>query len=245
MRRFSTAALLSDVKVLDLSRILAAPFATQMLGDMGATVYKVEHPRVGDDTREWGPPFTDAGHESAYFLSVNRNKHSLAIDLKHAKGVDVVRRLAARCDVVVENFPTGKLDALGLSYAELSRDNPGLVLASVTGFGSTGPYSDRLAYDVMVSGIGGLMGITGSPRGCMSTSVPVCVYADSSPSQSRPKWAWPFLTCAPACTRTARFSVRGAPRCHLRLTFACVAALLSRAKTGKGKRIEGAMQRRG
>lgn len=165
VKRFvSTASplLLEGIRVLDLSRILAAPFASQLLGDMGATVWKIEHPETGDDTRTWGPPFTQHGDESAYFLSVNRNKKSLAINLKDKEGQDIVRDLAKQADVVLENFPQGKLDALGLGYDSLSKINPGLVYCSVTGFGQTGPYRDRLAYDVMVSGIGGLMGITGS-----------------------------------------------------------------------------------
>ena len=155
--------LLEKVKVLDLSRILAAPYCTMLLGDYGATVFKVEHCETGDDTRSWGPPFTAEGHESAYFLAVNRNKKSVAVNLKHAEGVAVVRRLAARCDVLVENFAAGKLAAMGLGYEALKEVNPRLVYCSLTGFGGTGPYRDRLAYDVMVSGVGGLLGVTGSP----------------------------------------------------------------------------------
>ena len=156
--------MLAGVKVLDLSRILAAPFCTQLLGDMGATVLKVEHCSSGDDTRSWGPPFTALGHESAYFLAVNRNKKSLGVNLKHPEGARVVQRLAERCDVLVENFPVGKLSAMGLGPETLRAASPGLVYCSLTGFGATGPYRDKLAYDVMVSGIGGLMGITGSPE---------------------------------------------------------------------------------
>jgi crotonobetainyl-CoA:carnitine CoA-transferase CaiB-like acyl-CoA transferase len=147
--------MLSHIKVLDLSRILAAPFATQILGDYGATVFKVEHCETGDDTRAWGPPFTEQGHESAYFLAVNRNKKSVAVNLKHQRGIELLRQLAARCHVVVENFPAGKLSALGLGYEQLKIDNPKLVYCSVTGFGLDGPNRDKLAYDVMVSGIGG------------------------------------------------------------------------------------------
>ena len=118
----------------------------------------------GDDTRSWGPPFTDQGHESAYFMSVNRNKKSVAVNLKHSSGIDVLHQLARKCHVVVENFPAGKLGALGLGYDDLRKINPKIVYCSVTGFGQDGPYRDKLAYDVMVSGVGGLLGITGSPE---------------------------------------------------------------------------------
>jgi crotonobetainyl-CoA:carnitine CoA-transferase CaiB-like acyl-CoA transferase len=162
MKNFCFATMLQHVKILDLSRILAAPFATQLLADYGATVFKIEHCETGDDTRSWGPPFTAHGHESAYFLSVNRNKKSVAINLKHAEGVSLVQRLAQQCHVVVENFPSGKLASMGLGYEQLSKLNPSLVYCSVTGFGQDGPYRDKLAYDVMVSGVGGLLGVTGS-----------------------------------------------------------------------------------
>ncbi len=162
MKDVAAAGLLDKIKVLDLSRILAAPYCTMLLGDYGAQVIKIEHCVTGDDTRTWGPPFTSQGHESAYFLSVNRNKKSVAVNLKHREGVEVVRRLAAKCDVVVENFATGKLAEMGLGYEDLRAVNEKLVYCSLTGFGATGPYRDKLAYDVMVSGIGGLMGITGS-----------------------------------------------------------------------------------
>ena len=159
-----TVGLLSDLKVLDLSRILAAPFATQILGDMGATVFKIEHPALGDDTRTWGPPFTEQGHESAYFLAVNRNKKSLAIDFKTTQGRELILKLAEQCDVVVENFPPETLPRNGLGYADFAKRNPRIVMASISGFGASGPYKNRPSYDVMASATGGLLGITGSEK---------------------------------------------------------------------------------
>jgi crotonobetainyl-CoA:carnitine CoA-transferase CaiB-like acyl-CoA transferase len=155
---------LSHLRVLDLSRILAGPFCTQMLGDLGADVVKVERPGAGDDTRGWGPPFTPDGL-SAYFVAANRNKRSAAIDLKTPEGREAIRRLAARSDVVVENFRAGHLDALGLGYDQLSADNPALIYCSITGFGSTGPRADEPGYDFLIQAMGGLMAITGAPDG--------------------------------------------------------------------------------
>ena len=163
-RRFHVVGnnLLQDFKILDLTRILAGPFATQCLADMGAEVIKIEHHISGDDTRTWGPPFCDKGEESAYFLSINRNKKSVGVNLKAKEGVDIIKRLAAKCDVVVENFVPGKLKSLGLGYEDLKKVNDQLIYCSLTGYGHSGPYQNRLAYDVIVSGIGGLIGITGS-----------------------------------------------------------------------------------
>jgi formyl-CoA transferase len=149
---------LRGFKVLDLSRILAGPYCTMMLGDMGADVIKVESLQ-GDDTRQWGPPFVRG--ESTYFLSVNRNKRSICIDLKSRRGVDLVHRLAARSDVVVENFKPGDADRLGIGYKHLSQVNRSLIYAAVTGFGNKGVDRDRLAYDMFISAYGGLMSITG------------------------------------------------------------------------------------
>ncbi|HEY6579627.1 MAG TPA: CoA transferase [Rubrobacter sp.] len=157
---------LEGVKVLDLSRVLAGPYATMVLGDLGASVIKVEHPERGDDTRHWGPPFAGEGEdrESAYFLAVNRNKRSIGVDLKDQEGLERVKRLAAGADVVIENWRRGALEKLGLGYEALSEVNPGLIYCSITGFGP-GPDEDRPGYDFLVQARGGVMGITGQPGG--------------------------------------------------------------------------------
>jgi crotonobetainyl-CoA:carnitine CoA-transferase CaiB-like acyl-CoA transferase len=149
---------LEGVRVLDLSRVLAGPYATMMLADLGADVLKVEHPERGDDTRHWGPPF--AGGESAYFLSVNRNKRSVGVDLKSEAGLEKVKELAASADVLIENMRRGALAKMGLGYEVLKELNPGLVYCSITGFGP-GPDEDRPGYDFLVQARGGIMGITG------------------------------------------------------------------------------------
>ena len=156
---------LRGIRVLDMTRILAGPFCTMLLGDLGADVIKVEHPKTGDDTRSWGPPFSAAGEQSAYFLGVNRNKRSIAVDLKSESGVALIHQLAAKSDIVVENFVPGKADSLGVGYASLKTTNNKLIYASLSGYGSEGPRSSELAYDVMISAIGGLMGITGTESG--------------------------------------------------------------------------------
>ena len=153
---------LEGVRVLDLSRVLAGPYATMVLGDLGANVLKVEHPERGDDTRHWGPPF--AGGESAYFLSINRNKRSIGVDLKDPDGLQQVEKLAAEADVVIENWRRGALEKLGLGYEKLKRANPDLVYCSITGFGP-GPDENRPGYDFLVQARGGVMGITGQPGG--------------------------------------------------------------------------------
>lgn len=152
--------MLDGTFVLDLSRVLAGPYCTQMLADLGARVVKVESPR-GDDTRSWGPPFV--GDESAYFLSVNRGKESLAIDLKDPRGRAAVRRLAMRADVVVENFKVGDLARYGLDYPSLAADNPGLVYVSITGFGQDGPRAQEPGYDAALQALSGVMALTGEP----------------------------------------------------------------------------------
>lgn len=153
---------LSGMKVLDLSRVLAGPWATQILGDLGADVIKIEQPGQGDDTRRWGPPFLDDGsRDSAYYLCANRNKRSVAIDLADPRGAQLIRRLAAGADIVVENFRVGGLVKYGLDYASLSTLNPGMIFCSVTGFGQDGPYRDRGGYDFLIQGMSGLMSITG------------------------------------------------------------------------------------
>lgn len=161
---------LSGIRVLDLSRILAGPTCTQLLGDLGADVIKVERPGKGDDTRKWGPPFLKdaAGEEtaeSAYYLCANRNKRSIAIDIASPEGQDLVRRLAAQCDVIVENFKVGTLVKYRLDYTDLHVALPRLVYCSITGFGQTGPYANRSGYDFLAQGMGGIMSITGEPEG--------------------------------------------------------------------------------
>ena len=165
---------LSHLRVLDLSRILAGPWATQMLGDLGADIIKVERPGRGDDTRSWGPPFvddmtgdaaTDAAARSAYFCSVNRNKRSLAIDITAPEGADLLHQLVREADVLVENFKVGGLAKYGLDYPTLSAINPRLVYCSITGFGQDGPDAARAGYDFMIQGMGGLMSVTGEADG--------------------------------------------------------------------------------
>ena len=160
---------LSGVRVLDLSRVLAGPWATQTLADLGAEVIKIERPGEGDDTRHWGPPFTTAADgskgDAAYFLCANRGKKSVELDIASPDGAEAVRRLAATCDVVVENFKTGGLKKYGLDYAGLSAVNPRLVYCSITGFGQDGPDAHRAGYDYMIQAMGGLMSITGQPDG--------------------------------------------------------------------------------
>ena len=164
------AAPLAGVRVLDLSRVLAGPWAGQILGDLGADVVKVERPGQGDDTRAWGPPFLkdEEGRdsaESAYYLCTNRNKRSAAIDLATPEGQALVRQLAERADVLIENFKLGGLKQYGLDYESLSALNPRLVYCSITGFGQDGPYAARAGYDLLVQGMGGLMSITGVAEG--------------------------------------------------------------------------------
>lgn len=155
---------LAGIRVLDLSRVLAGPYCTMLLGDYGADVIKVEQPGRGDDTRSWGPPFTPSG-ESAYFLGVNRNKRSIAVDLKQPEGRELVRELALQSDIVVENFKVGGLDALGLGYESLRAEHPGLIFCAITGYGQTGPYRERPGYDTVIQAQAGLMSITGPADG--------------------------------------------------------------------------------
>jgi len=159
---------LTGLRVLDLSRILAGPTCAQVLGDLGADVVKIERPGSGDDTRGWGPPFVkDAAgrdtRESAYYLCANRNKRSAAVDIASAEGAGVIRRLAARADVLLENFKLGDLARRGLGYADLSAINAGLIYCSITGFGQDGPAAHRAGYDFMIQGMGGIMSVTGEP----------------------------------------------------------------------------------
>jgi crotonobetainyl-CoA:carnitine CoA-transferase CaiB-like acyl-CoA transferase len=152
---------LSGIRVLDFTRVVSGPYCTQLLSDLGAEVVKIERPGTGDDSRAFGPPFVNG--ESVYFLSLNRGKKSVVIDLAIEKGRQAARRLAAEADVVIENFRTGYMASVGLDYESLAADHARLVYCSMTGFGETGPYKDRAAYDVMVSALGGMMGITGMP----------------------------------------------------------------------------------
>ena len=158
---------LEGIKVLDLSRVLAGPWCTQLLADLGAEVIKIERPGTGDDTRHWGPPWHGEDDErvAAYFLSCNRGKKSAAIDFARPEGAELVRKLAAQADVLVENFKVGGLARFGLDAATLRAVNPRLVYASITGFGQDGPYADRAGYDFIIQGMGGMMSITGLPDG--------------------------------------------------------------------------------
>ncbi|WP_416194741.1 CaiB/BaiF CoA transferase family protein [Pseudomonas sp. AH2] len=161
---------LSHLRVLDLSRVLAGPWAGQILADLGAEVIKVERPGNGDDTRAWGPPFLkdvngNNTSEAAYYLSANRNKESVTIDFTRPEGQKLVRELAAKSDILIENFKVGGLAAYGLDYESLKALNPRLIYCSITGFGQSGPYAKRAGYDFMIQGLGGLMSLTGRPEG--------------------------------------------------------------------------------
>ena len=163
----ATAGPLTGVTVLDLSRVLAGPWATQALADLGAEVIKIERPGAGDDTRQWGPPFAaraDGGRgDAAYFFAANRGKRSVTVDIARPEGAALVRRLAGQADILVENFKVGGLKRYGLDYDALAAANPGLVYCSITGFGQTGPDAGRAGYDYMIQAMGGLMSITGEP----------------------------------------------------------------------------------
>lgn len=166
----NTQGPLAGIRVLDLSRILAGPSCTQLLGDLGADVIKIEKPGAGDDTRAWGPPFVEdengnATGESAYYLCANRNKRSVAVDIATEEGAAIVRELLAHCDVLVENFKVGGLKKYGLSYDDLKNEFPRLVYCSITGFGQTGPNADKPGYDLLAQGYGGIMSLTGPAEG--------------------------------------------------------------------------------
>ncbi|XP_064455273.1 succinate--hydroxymethylglutarate CoA-transferase-like [Ornithodoros turicata] len=154
---------LAGIRILDLTRILAGPFCSMILGDMGAEVIKIEKPGSGDETRNWGPPFI--GDQSCYFLAINRNKKGIAVDLKRPEGVDVVKKLAETCDVFVENYMPGKLDSLGLGYEDIKAVAPNVVYCSISGYGSKGRYKDRAGYDVIAASMAGLLHITGPEGG--------------------------------------------------------------------------------
>lgn len=155
------AGALAGVRILDLTRVLAGPFCTMILGDLGAEVIKVEGTSNKDETRAWGPPYT--GKESAYYLCANRNKQAISLNLKTDAGKEVFKKLVTKSDVVVQNFKTGTLDKLGLGYETMKEINPKVILASITGFGNTGPYKDQAGYDYIIQAMSGLMSITGDP----------------------------------------------------------------------------------
>ncbi|MGB0719039.1 MAG: CaiB/BaiF CoA transferase family protein [Bdellovibrionales bacterium] len=165
-----TIKALGGIRVLDLSRVLAGPFCTQILGDLGAEVIKIERPGAGDDTRKWGPPFLQDGKgedttESAYYLSCNRNKKSVAIDLKSEKGQAIIRDLAAKSDILIHNFKVGNLESYGLGYDDLKDEFPHLIYCAISGFGQTGPLAREPGYDFLAQGMAGLMASTGAPDG--------------------------------------------------------------------------------
>jgi crotonobetainyl-CoA:carnitine CoA-transferase CaiB-like acyl-CoA transferase len=161
---------LDGIRVLDLTRILAGPTCTQLFGDLGADIIKIERPGTGDDTRNWGPPFVkdkdgNDTRESAYYLCANRNKRSVAIDMANPQGAALIKQLAGHCDILIENFKVGGLEKYGLDYASIKDEFPGLVYCSITGFGQTGPNAKKAGYDLMAQGYGGIMSLTGEPDG--------------------------------------------------------------------------------
>jgi crotonobetainyl-CoA:carnitine CoA-transferase CaiB-like acyl-CoA transferase len=207
---------LSHIRVLDLSRVLAGPWAAQVLADLGADVIKVERPVGGDDTRHWGPFYLsdkdgNPTEQSAYFLSANRGKKSIAVDISSSQGQGIIRKLIATSDVVIENFKVGGLKKYGLDYESLKADHPGLVYCSITGFGQNGPYAKRAGYDFMIQSMGGLMSITGEPDGV----------AGSGPQK---------VGVAVADEFTGLYSV-----------IAIQAALSHRERTGEGQHIDMAL----
>lgn len=192
---------LAGVRVLDLSRIVAGPFCSQSLADLGADVIKVERPGTGDESRKWGPPFLKNSNDSVYFMACNRNKRSICVDLKN--GLEVIHDLVRKCDVLIENYVPGKLEKFGLGYDDLKKVSPSLIYCSITGFGSTGPYKNRAGYDVIAASMGGLLHITGekaspSKVGVALTDIVTGLYAQG----------------------------------------AILAALLHRARTGNGQKID-------
>src|SRR5690554_4709129 len=175
---------LASIRVLDLSRVLAGPWCTQNLAALGAEVIKVERPKTGDDTRSWGPPFLKDSEgndtlDSSYYLSANRGKKSVTIDISTEKGQNLIRKLATQCDVLVENYKVGDLTRYGLSYKDISLINPKIIYCSITGFGQDGPYAQLPGYDYLFQGLSGLMSTTGQPddhpgEGPMRTGVAIC-----------------------------------------------------------------------
>ncbi|MCA3376353.1 MAG: CoA transferase [Roseomonas sp.] len=165
---------LSGLRVLDLTRVLAGPTCTQMLGDLGAEVIKIERPEAGDDTRGFAPPFVPNTKESAYFVGVNRNKKSVTLDIAKPEGQAIIHKLLEHCDILVENFKVGALAKYGLGYEQLAKTHPRLIYCSITGFGQTGPYAPRPGYDALIQAMGGVMSLTGDPNGSpQKVGVPV------------------------------------------------------------------------
>jgi crotonobetainyl-CoA:carnitine CoA-transferase CaiB-like acyl-CoA transferase len=165
---------LSGLRVLDLTRVLAGPTCTQMLGDLGAEVIKIERPEAGDDTRGFAPPFVPNTKESAYFVGVNRNKKSVTLDIAKPEGQAIILKLLEHCDILVENFKVGALAKYGLGYEQLAKTHPRLIYCSITGFGQTGPYAPRPGYDALIQAMGGVMSLTGDPNGSpQKVGVPV------------------------------------------------------------------------
>ncbi|KAB2857403.1 MAG: CoA transferase, partial [Anaerolineae bacterium] len=162
-----TPSALAGLRILDFTRVLAGPSCTMLLADFGAEVIKIEHPQRGDDTREWGPPWLEVGDEqlSAYYLSVNRNKRSVTLNLKTEEGIALAKQLALKCDVLIENFKVGQMATYGLAYEQLQAEHPGLIYCSITGYGQTGPYASRPGYDYVIQAQSGLMAITGPTDG--------------------------------------------------------------------------------
>lgn len=195
---------LSNIRVLDLTRIIAGPYCTMLLADLGAEVIKIEHPKLGDEARNWGPPFVNNSEMSSYFTCVNRNKKSICVNIKTLEGQNLLHELSKKCDVLVENFVPGKLDGLNLGYDHLKKSNPELIYCSITGFGFKGPYKSRPGYDIIAASIGGLLHITGNAEG------PPCKVGIASIDISTGLYA------------------------H----GAIMAALLHRANTGKGQKVE-------
>jgi crotonobetainyl-CoA:carnitine CoA-transferase CaiB-like acyl-CoA transferase len=207
---------LSGIRVLDLSRILAAPYTGQMLADLGADVVKVERPGAGDDTRSWGPPYLkdtqgNETREAGYYLAINRGKRSVTVDISTGEGQDIVRKLAVRSDIVLENYKTGTLARYGLGYDDLCKIKPSLIYCSVTGFGQTGPRSEQAAYDFMIQAMGGLMSVTGE--------------SDDKPGGGPQKVGFPVVDVLTGCYAA----------------IAVLAALHRRERTGKGDYIDIAM----
>jgi len=165
---------LSGLRVLDLTRVLAGPTCTQLLGDLGAEVIKIERPEAGDDTRGFAPPFVPNTKESAYFVGVNRNKKSVTLDIAKPEGQAIIHKLLEHCDILVENFKVGALAKYGLAYEQLAKIHPRLIYCSITGFGQTGPYAPRPGYDALIQAMGGVMSLTGEPNGSpQKVGVPV------------------------------------------------------------------------
>lgn len=172
LARKSVMLPLEGIRVTDLSRVVSGPYCTMMLGDLGAEVIKIEHPDTKDETRSWGPPFHENRDDSAYYLSMNRNKKSLTLDFKQSEGKKILLELIEQSDVLVENFRVGTLEKLGLDYESIKKINPQLIYCSISGYGSTGPYAKKGGYDVIVQGMGGLMSINGTDEP-MKVGVPI------------------------------------------------------------------------